>query len=99
MGFGAAHGFSNAGGGLFSSLTYNNANGTTLTDVQNVFETLGYPIPTVEGLEVIADANGWSFWVYGGTAFNIFFVKLDLSAMYNFLSGAYGASANVRIQL
>ena len=97
VGFGAAHGFSNAGGGLFSTLAYAGPN--DLVTAQQVFEDAGYTVPTAEGLEIISDANGWSFWVYGGTAFNIFFVKLDLSAMYNFLSGAYGASANVRIQL
>ena len=82
VGFGAAHGFSNAGGGLFSTLAYAGPN--DLVTAQQVFEDAGYTVPTAEGL---------------GTAFNIFFVKLDLSAMYNFLSGAYGASANVRIQL
>jgi hypothetical protein len=99
VGFGVAYGFADAGGGLFSSLSYNNENGTDLTDVQNAFEALGYTVPTSEGIEVVSDANGYSFWVYGGTAINIVFVSLDLSAMYNFLSGAYGASANVRIQL
>jgi len=98
-GIGAAYGFSNAGGGLFSQLVYQTDDVSTFDDVESVFSKYGYPVPTSEGLEVIADANGWSFWVYGGTAFNIFFVKLDLSAMYNFLSGTYGASANVRIQL
>lgn len=97
LGIGTAYGFSNAGGGLFSSLVYAGPN--DLSTVQQVFESYGYPIPTAEGIEITSDANGYSFWVYGGTAFNIFFVKLDLSAMYNFLSGAYGASANVRIQL
>ena len=99
VGLGAAYGFSNAGGGLFSSLAYNTNTAVTFSQVQDAFDSFGYPIPTVDGLEITSDANGWSFWVYGGTAFNIFFIKLDLSAMYNFLSGTYGASANVRIQL
>jgi hypothetical protein len=47
---------------------------------------------------VLSKANGWSFWVYGGTAINIFFIKVDLSAMYNFLNGDYGLSANLRVQ-
>ena len=95
LGLGAAYGISKAGGGLFSSLT---VNGTTLADVQSVFSYYGYPVPTAQGVEVISKANGFSFWVYGGTAINIFFVKLDLSAMYNFLNGDYGASVNVRLQ-
>jgi len=100
VGFGAAHGFSTAGGGLFSTLVYDpGTSGRPFQDVQDAFESLGYPIPTAQGLEINSEANGWSFWVYGGTALNIVFLRLDLSAMYNFLSGAYGASANVRIQL
>jgi hypothetical protein len=101
VGFGAAYGIANAGGGLFSQLTYNtdDAGAPTLDDVISVFNQLGYPVPTAEGLEIIADANGWSFWVYGGTAINIVFISLDLGAMYNFLSGAYGASVNIRVQL
>jgi hypothetical protein len=101
LGFGAAYGFSHAGGGLFSQLEYqiNGVPQADLSDLEDVFGQLGYPIPTTEGIEVGADTGGWSFWVYGGTAINIVFVSLDLSAMYNFLSGAYGASANVRIQL
>ena len=101
VGVGAAYGISNAGGGLFSQLTYNDNDPAviTLADVQDVFASYGYPIPTASGLEVISEANGWSFWVYGGTAINIFFIKVDLSAMYNFLNGDYGASVNLRLQL
>jgi hypothetical protein len=98
LGFGAAHGFSQAGGGLFSSVSYTLDNGTP-AEVIAAFDAYGYPVPTAEGLEIIADANGWSFWVYGGTAINIVFISIDLSAMYNFLSGAYGASVNLRVQL
>jgi hypothetical protein len=100
LGFGAAHGFSSAGGGLFSQLSLDSDDlGFTIDDVVSVFNKYGYPVPTSEGIDISSDANGWSFWVYGGTAFNIVFLSIDLSAMYNFLSGTYGASANVRIQL
>jgi hypothetical protein len=101
VGLGAAYGISKAGGGLSSSMVYQE-DGTPnpdLSDVEDAFAYYGYPIPTVSGLEVISEANGWSFWVYGGTAINIFFIKVDLSAMYNFLNGDYGASVNLRLQL
>jgi len=101
IGIGAAYGISNAGGGLSSAMVYSedgtpNAN---LTDLQDAFAYYGYPAPTATGIEVVSDANGWSFWVFGGTAINLFFVKIDLSAMYNFLNGDYGGSVNVRVQL
>ncbi len=100
LGLGAAYGISNAGGGLSSTMQFMEG-GTPnpdLTDLQAAFASYGYPVPTAQGVEVVSQANGWSFWVYGGTAINIFFVKLDLSAMYNFLNGDYGASVNVRLQ-
>lgn len=100
VGVGAAYGISNAGGGLFSSLAYEvDGAPNALTNVETVFANAGYTVPTASGLEVISEANGWSFWVYGGTAINIFFIKVDLSAMYNFLNGDYGASVNLRLQL
>ena len=70
-----------------------------LPAIQQAVARAGYTVPTANGLEVISEANGWSFWVYGGTAINIFFIKVDLSAMYNFLNGDYGASVNLRLQL
>jgi hypothetical protein len=101
VGIGAAYGISNAGGGLSSSLSYvtDDVGVPTFADVQTAFSNLGYPVPTATGIEVISAANGWSFWVFGGTAINLFFVKIDLSAMYNFLNGDYGGSVNVRVQL
>ena len=97
IGIGTAYGISNAGGGLSSTVVYAGPN--DLATVQSVFEGYGYTVPTATGLEVVSDANGWSFWVFGGTAINLFFIKVDLSAMYNFLNGDYGGSVNVRVQL
>jgi hypothetical protein len=96
LGIGAAYGISNAGGGLFSTLTYSGP--YDMATVQSVFASYGYPVPSATGIEVVSAANGWSFWVYGGTAINIFFLKLDLSAMYNLVNCDYGASVNVRLQ-
>lgn len=97
IGVGAAYGISTAGGGVYSSVLY--TGGADLPTAQSVLESFGYAVPTSDGLEVLSDANGWSFWVYGGTAINIFFIKVDLSAMYNLANQDYGASVNVRLQL
>jgi hypothetical protein len=99
IGIGAAYGISNAGGGLFSEVTYNTDSTLTEEQMREVLEAAGYPVPTDTGLEVSSKANGWSFWVFGGPARNIFFIKVDLGAMYNFLNGDYGGSINVRLQL
>ncbi len=98
IGIGAAYGISKAGGGLSSTLAYNTDSGATLSDLQAALEGAGYGQLSADSLEVLSEANGWSFWVYGGTAINILILKIDLSAMYNFLNGDYGGSVNVRVQ-
>jgi hypothetical protein len=107
IGLGAAYGISKAGGGIQSSIQYDEGSGfAAITDAQiaaikQAYEDAGYITPDIsaDGFLVKAEANGYSFWVYGGTAINIFFIKLDLSAMYNLLTRSYGASVNLRLQL
>jgi len=97
LGVGTAYGISNAGGGLYGTVSYSGTE--DLATAQAVLETYGYPVPTSSSVEVGSAANGWSLWAYGGTAINIFFIKVDLSAMYDFLGGTYGGAVNVRLQL
>jgi hypothetical protein len=109
LGLGAAYGISKAGGGMESSIYYSTDSGVTydrITDAQiaaikQAFEDAGYVAPDIsaDGFLINAKANGFSFWLYGGTAINIFFIKLDLSAMYNLLTSSWGASVNLRFQL
>jgi hypothetical protein len=103
LGIGAAYGLSKAGGGLSSDVLYN---GSPMTDadIQNIKDVLasyGYTVDELDntGISLSSDADGYSFWVYGGTAINIFFIKVDLSAMYNLVSNSYGGAVNVRFQL
>jgi hypothetical protein len=103
LGIGAAYGLSEAGGGLSSSVLYNGS-AMTPTDIQNIKDVLasyGYTIDELDdtGISVSSDADGYSFWIYGGTAINIFFIKIDLSAMYNLVGKSYGGAVNVRFQL
>jgi hypothetical protein len=108
LGLGAAYGISNAGGGLSSDILYSPDNITyspitqsQIDQISAAFDTAGQTAPdlTTQGILVGSAANGFSAWVYGGTAINIFFIKVDVSAMYNFLSGSYGGAVNVRLQL
>jgi len=104
LGIGAAYGLSSAGGGLSSDILYNGVSPMTPTEIQQIidaFEGQGYTISGLDntGIQISSDADGYSFWVYGGTAINILFIKVDLSAMYNFLSKSYGGAVNVRVQL
>jgi hypothetical protein len=108
VGLGFAYGISHAGGGLNAPILLDDGATTEpleQSDIDYIEQTLkdnGQPVPenlSMSGVLVSSAANGPSFWVYGGTAINIFVLKVDLSAMYNFLSGAYGGAVNVRIQL
>jgi hypothetical protein len=111
LGLGTAYGVSSAGGGMSSDVLYDPDGGgpapyATITQseidmIEAALTAAGEEVPDLssDGILVTSDANGFSFWVYGGTAINIFFIKIDLSAMYNFLSGGYGGAVNVRLQL
>jgi hypothetical protein len=103
LGIGAAYGLSNAGGGLSSEILYDGVAITPqqIQDVKDAFAAAGYPLDELDetGIQISSDADGYSFWVYGGTAINIFFIKVDLSAMYNLVSNSYGGAVNVRFQL
>jgi hypothetical protein len=107
VGLGAAYGISQAGGGVESEvlastddITYITISQTQIDAIKAAFAAAGYAEPEVsaDNFLVKADANGYSFWVYGGTAINVFFLRLDLSAMYNLVGGGYGLSANLRVQ-
>lgn len=103
LGIGAAYGLSKAGGGLSSDVLYNGSP-MTATDIENIKDLLatkGYTIDELDttGISISSDADGYSFWVYGGTAINIVFISIDLSAMYNIVSQSYGGAVNVRVQL
>jgi hypothetical protein len=104
LGMGAAYGISKAGGGLSSDILYNGVTQMTPAQIQAIkdaFAAQGYTIDELSdtSITISSDANGFSFWIYGGTAINILILKIDLSAMYNLLSKSYGGAVNVRIQL
>ena len=47
---------------------------------------------------------GWAGRLFGGLSLNLLVVRLDLNAMYSFpfvdfLSGSYGGTVNLRVQM
>lgn len=106
LGLGAAYGISKAGGGVQSAILVDEGAGAApiteaqINAIKQAFEDAGYTAPdvTADGFLVNAEANGYSFWGYAGTSINLFFLRLDLSGMYNFLNGGWGLSANLRVQ-
>lgn len=101
-GVGASIGFGRAGSGFESTLE-----GITQAEIDEInaaAELLGAGeiIPKLSGTSLYLSApmtGGWSFRAFGGVSLNILVVKLDLTAMYDFLAGNYGATVGLRVQL
>jgi hypothetical protein len=88
---------STVGGGLLSVVT---TSGATLAEIQAAFEANGQTAPTDQGFVVYADAPaGWAFRVFGGTSINLLFLRLDLDANWNVLTGSYGGNVNLRFEM
>lgn len=110
VGVGALFSFgSHAGGGLRSALTIDGSTPTQaqIDAINQAFIDAGETPPdlTATGFTVEKAAPvGWAGRLVGGLSINLMVVRLDLNAMYSFalsdfLSGAYGASANLRVQM
>jgi hypothetical protein len=94
-GLGYAYGWSKAGGGISSDITYT---GATEDQVRDALEAAGYDVElSADGFAILAEASGGSLRAFGGLSVNLFILKLDLNAMYNISTASLGASANVRI--
>jgi hypothetical protein len=51
------------------------------------------------GIRRRADPAGWALRLFGGTSINLLFLRLDLDADWNVLTGSYGGNVNLRFQL
>jgi hypothetical protein len=102
-GLGASIGFGRAGGGFESELV-----GITEQDIADFNEAaalLGDDAPylpelTDNGFYVSAPmGSGWAMRVYGGLSINLLLVRLDVTAMYDFIGRNFGATLGLRVQL
>ncbi|MCK5675019.1 MAG: hypothetical protein KAH95_16685 [Spirochaetales bacterium] len=94
-GVGYAYGWSKAGGGVSTDITFT---GATEDQVRDALEAAGYDIElSGDGFTIFSESSGGSLRAYGGLSVNLFILKLDLNAMYNLGTQSLGASANVRI--
>lgn len=90
LGAGYAYGWSQAGGGIKATLT---------GDVQQVKDEYGIEVDEEEGFLIYSDSTGGSLRAYGGVSFNLFILKLDVNAQYNFMTQSIGGGLNARIQI
>lgn len=101
-GLAASLGFGRAGSGFESELL-----GITQEEIDEInaaAELLGreLTIPEISSTGFSLSApmtGGWSFRAFGGVAINILIVKIDVTAMYDFIAGNYGATVGLRVQL
>jgi hypothetical protein len=99
--------YATAGGGLQSNIqTDSGSPGTfhNITPADISMINAAYPgvFSNLSGSSFIVSATmpaSWSIRAFGGFAFTIIMVKVDIMGAYNFLDGAFGLSANVRVQL
>lgn len=110
LGAGALFSFgSHAGGGLASQLLINGIPATAV-DIENLRQAFildGKTPPdfSATGFSVEKSAPvGWAGRLFGGLSLNLLVVRLDLNAMYSFpfvdfLSGSYGGTVNLRVQM
>jgi len=85
--------YAEATGGVYAPISYTGTNEATL---EAAYSALGL---SSNSFTVTGTANGWSFRAFGGIAFDLTIIKIDLMGMYNILSNALGATLNVRVQL
>ncbi|GAB6089311.1 hypothetical protein [Spirochaeta dissipatitropha] len=52
-----------------------------------------------QGISVQQEIGAWDARIFGGASINLFMLKIDLGAMYGLLSGSFGGSIGMRIQL
>jgi hypothetical protein len=99
LGIGAAYALGSAvGGGLLSTVTASGPD--SLAAIQAAFVAAGKTPPTDQGFTMAADRpEGWAFRVFGGTSVNLLFLRLDLDANWNVLTGSYGGNVNLRVEL
>lgn len=92
-----------AGGGMKSDILFN---GTPITQddidmVDQYYETIDQTAPDLTGGQLLVSAStpaAWSLRAFGGVSVNLALIKLDLLGLYNFASGGFGASLNLRLQ-
>ncbi|MCL2209859.1 MAG: hypothetical protein FWC19_07285 [Treponema sp.] len=100
-GAGVSYAFSTAGYRLKSEIEIKE-NGTIINpeDVAELFkEYVGITDISDSGFESIKNFHGLSARAFGGASINLLVIRIDITAMYEFLSGNFGATFGLRVQL
>lgn len=99
VGAGASYAWSQAGYKVTSSSNLNVPPGAFDIIKELLLNTFNMTGVTEEGFETIKSNHKFNLRAFGGVSANIFVFRIDLTAMYNFLDGNFGATAGLRFQL
>ncbi len=104
LGLGASLAVGEIGAGYYSTLSLHRPTpGDTLTGqaAVNSIKATGFNQFDIspDGVNDTASVSGWGFRIYGGTSINLLLLKLDLKALWNINTGAWGGDLGVRVQL
>ena len=90
------YGWSKAGGGVSSDLTYTDTNEE---EVKDALEAAGYDVELDgDSFTILSGANGGALRAFGGFSVNLLVLNLDLNGQYNFTTQKIGGGVNLRVQ-
>ena len=100
-GIGLSYAQSEAGYRVSSGLSVTDSYGSpvSLNSVEDTLKSFGLTGVSETGFETIKKENSFNMRVFGGFSFNLAFIRLDLTGMYNILGGNLGASLGLRFQM
>jgi opacity protein-like surface antigen len=100
-GAGVSYAWSQAGYRYKAGISIEDASGApvALSAVEELLKEYGLTDISEEGFESIIRINGISARAFGGASINMSYVRLDLTGMYEFISGYFGVTVGLRFQL
>ena len=102
LGVGGSFAWSSAGYSVSAPVTVNGApiNQTHINEINSQLRSNGLVGMTLSpsGISSTSKNSGYNLRAYGGSSINFLIFRLDLTALYSFLDGNYGASLGLRIQ-
>jgi hypothetical protein len=99
LGLGLSHAWSKAGYSVKGNLTYTGGTVDQLKNDLAAAEITGIDLEDNKGFSSIIENTGWSLRAFGGLAFNLAFIKIDITGMFNFLDANWGGTLGIRFQL
>ena len=102
VGVGLSYATSKSGGGLKSDVLFDGhpITPSEIEGVEQYYASIDKTVPdlSTKGILIEVDSKGFAYRAFGGLSLKISVLRINLSGMYNFTSGALGGSLNTTIQ-